>query len=71
MSLTDGVDDAIPKKKENAPHDTDGDALAESTKLWQVVTKGPTVDLLIDLFWMSMQGARPELSCPDLVSYKI
>lgn len=36
-------------------------------KIVQVVRKGHTVDLLIDLFWMSVEGARPELACPDMV----
>lgn len=32
--------------------------------------KGDTADLLIDMFWMAMEGSRPELGFPDKVSSK-
>lgn len=33
----------------------------------QVMRKGETVNLLIDLFWMAMTGSRWDLAFPDTV----
>lgn len=39
--------------------------LREIVEIEPVTKNGDTVDLLIDLFWTSMQGARPDCGLPE------
>ncbi|CAM9850104.1 unnamed protein product, partial [Sphacelaria rigidula] len=35
----------------------------------QVIRKGATVDLILDVFWMAMQGSRHEIGFPETVQW--